>query len=287
VSHKSKDVLNSLAKTAADQFLKNQLSLNSSLKKMASSEGLEPHQVEYVAGEANKLVWANNYKLDKKAAYDFPIADPKSIVSDLQVKPVEKVAEANLDYMLPPSSQMKVASDRVVCGVFESDATKDDDRKSLRKTLNYRYEKLAQAMKDTNADMIAIQSGIENLETKFVKEARQMIMQTPFTDRAEAMEKIAEFVRSANQAHIGRGRELMKKLAAKIVRDGLIKQADLRAPEEYIAEGLPARIVNGNHVLYITIDTINQRQREWDDLNRSFIICDDTLPKLRETIRGL
>lgn len=284
MSHKSKEVLNSLAKTAADGFLKNQKPMNDSLKKIASAEGLEPHHIEYVAGEANKMVWASHYKNDKKAAYDFPLADPKAVIEDLQIKPVEKVAEVSLDYMVAPSRE-KTASDRSIMGEFSTEATSQDERRELKHKLTQRYEKLAQAQQDTAAEMIVVRSTIETLENKFVKEAREMIMQTPFTERAAAMDKIAEFVRGAG--HVEKGRALMQKLAQKIVKDGLVKQADMRAPEEYISEGLPARIINGNHSLYVTLDTIVKKEEHLVGMQRNYIICDDTLPVLREKIRGL
>lgn len=284
MAHKSKEVLNSLAKTAADGYLKNKSSMNESLKKVASAEGLEPHHVEYCAAEANKMVWASHYQSDKKAAYDFPLADPKLIIDQLQIKPVEKIAEVSLDYMLPPEHE-KQASDKSVMGEFSSEATKNDDRRTLRHQLTQRYEKLAQAKADTEADMISLRATIDGLEAKFLKEARQMLIQTPFTDRPAAMDKVAEFIRSTG--HVAKGRELMKKLAAKIVKDGLVKQADMRAPEEYISETLPARIINGNHSLYITLDTIVKKEEHYLGMQRNFTICDDTLPVLKEKIRGL
>ena len=285
MSYKSKEVLNVLAKTAADSYIKNKASLNESLKKVAAAEGLEPHQVEYIAGEANKMVWAHNYKLDKKAAYDFPIADPKSIVDSAQKKPVEKVAEVDMDYMLPPVEHTKVASEGQVYGSFQVKENENIDRRELKHTLQNRYEKLAQAKESAAMDMIVIQGGIENLEKKFIKEARTLIIETPFMDRPQAMEKIAEFVRSTG--HIEKGRDLMKKLANKIVKDGLVKQADMKAPEEYISKNLPARIINGNHSLYITIDTIVKQEQNLANLRQNFIIADDTLPVLKEKIREL
>jgi len=285
VGYKSKEVLNTLAKIAADGYLKNKTSLNASLKKVASSEGLVPHQVEYVAGEANKMVWASNYQSDKKAAYDFPLADPTVVIDELQIKPVEKVAESNLDYMLPPTELKKQASDKQVYGEFATTLTDNNARRELKHNLQSRYEKLAEARNQAEGDLMIMRAVIDGLETKFVKEARVMIMQTPFTERAESMEKIAEFINSTGHHEVGK--RLMTKLSAKIVKDGLIKESGLKAPEEYISKKLPARIINGNHTLFITIDTIAKKENDFKELNRNFIICDGTLPELKEKIRGL
>lgn len=286
MGYKAKEVLNTLAKTAADQYLKSKTPMNSTLKKIASSEGLEPHQVEYVAAEANKLVWADHYANDRKAAYDFPLADPHQVVGDLQIKPVEKVAEVNLDYALPPATALKKeASDAVVTGEFATNLTDGRDRRELRQNLTARYEKLAQAKEVAQGEALLLQAKIETLEKAFVKEARTFVISTPFTERLETMEKIAEFVRSTG--HLEVGRRLMEKLSAEVARTGLVKEADLKAPEEYISENLPARIINGNHSLYITIDTIVKREHELANYQRNFTIVDDTLPVLKEKIRGL
>lgn len=284
--YKSKEVLNALAKIASDGYLKSKASLNASLKKIASSEGLEPHQVNYVAAEANKAVWANHYKTDKAAAYDFPIADPTVILGDLQNKPVTKTASmASLDYSLPPNSLEKVAHDRSYMGVFESGVLDDVSRKEIKAQLSYRMEKIAMEKDRLRGEALLIKNEIHKLEESFIKEARQTVIGTPFSERPSALEKLAEFVRGTGEFEIGR--ELMKKLASKIVREGLIKQADMKAPEQYISEKLPARIINGNHPLFITIKTIRDKQKYLSDCNNGFIICDDTLPLLKEKIREL
>lgn len=285
MGYKSKEVLNSLAKIAADGYLKKNTPMTQTLTKIAEAEGLNTHQVEYVAGEANKMVWASNYQHDKKAAYDFPLADPTAIVSHLQIKPVEKIAEANLDYSLPPTQLQKQASDKQVFGEFASGLTDNNDRRTLKHNLQSRYEKLAQARSEAEGDLMILEASINGLDNKFVKEARQMVIQTPFTERSATIEKIAEFIRSTG--HVEVGQRLMSKLASKIVKDGLIKEADLKAPEEYISPTLPARIINGNHSLFITIDTIVKQENRYSSLKHQFIICDDTLPVLKEKIREL
>lgn len=285
MSTKSKEVLNSLAKIAADGYLKSGKSLTDSLKKTASQESLLPHQVEYVAAEANKLVWAHHYKNDKKAAYDFPIANPNEVIKEAQIAPVEKLSSSMMDYMLPPTGHSKTASEKSIYGEFKTEITDVNDRRCIKHQLQSRYEKLAAAKEDAEAQMIITQARIDRLTDKFVKEARVMIMQTPFLERPAAMEKIAEFVRGTGK--VSTGKELMRKLANKVVRDGLVKEADLKAPEEYISETLPARVINGNHSLYITIDTIVKEEHCLSNMRKNFIIADDTLPVLKEKIRGL
>lgn len=288
MSYKSKDVLNTMAKTAAQQFIKSKKSMNESLSKVASSEGLEPHQVEYVAAEANKYVWADYYQNNKKdSAYSFELADPNAIVGGLQKKPQEKVAMASLDYMVAPNSLKKEAGmlDGQVYGEFATDLTEKNNQRALKAQLTQRYEKLANAREQAGMEATILEESIRNLENKFVKEARQFVIETPFTDRLEALEKIAEFVRATGKIELGQ--KLMQKLAKQVAKDGLVKEADMKAPEEYISETLPARVINGNHSLYITIDTIAKKMDNLSNMRRDFVIVDDTLPVLKEKIRGL
>lgn len=285
---KSKDVLNSFAKLAADAYLGNKhVGLNTSLKKIAQSEGLNTHQIEYVAAEANKQVWATKFKLDKQAAYDFPIASPKEIINELQVKEPQKISLASLDYSLPPSAMSKTASSDGMSyyGEFKTDITNNDERKQLKKDLQSRYEKMASAKDDIALKIYQAKTAAENAEKSFIKEARQLIIQAPFSERPSAMETVAEFIRSTGHSKVGQ--DLMGKLINTVVKAGLVKEADLKAPQEYISEKLPARIINGNHSLYITLDTIIKRNNDNDLYSRAYEIVDSKLPPLKEKIREL
>lgn len=285
--HKSKETLNSLAKIASDAYLaKKSTPLNTSLKKIAESEELAPHQIEYVAGQANQMVWAQLYKKDKSAAYDFPIADPNEVVSELQTKEASVVSTADLDYAAAPSDMVKVARDMSVMGEFSTEITANNGRRELRATLESRMQKLAQLRERISDEICAIESKLETNVANFVREARTLVMQTPFSDRDSAFDKIAEFVRGSTK-DVEIGRTLMRKLSEESVRSGLVKKAGLRAPEEYISETLPARIVNGNHTLYIMIDTIGTLRQEALELARRRELVDSTLPVLREKIRAL
>lgn len=293
--YKAKEVLNSFAKIAADAYLgKSKTNLNASLKKIAKDEGLTPHQVEYVAAEANKAVWADLFKMDKTASYDFPIAEPATIIAELQLKPAAgQIKEASLDYLASPSMN-KIAAEKSVYGEFSTlaqDAKSYDqvkiasNRSDLKRTMTVRMEKMAHLRDEISMELIKTRTGIDNAQREFIKQARTMVMETPFSDRGQAMDKIAEFVRSAGFKEVGK--TLMAKLASTVKSQGLIKEADLKAPEEYISDKLPARIINGRHQLYITIETLHKLQEHELGLQRNYEIVDSSLPVLKEKIREL
>lgn len=283
---RSKDVLNQFAKLAAEAFLsRNKTPLNTSLTKIAKEESLEPHQIEYVASQANHSVWERTYGIDKKASYDFPIADPNVVINDLQIKPKGVIKEAGLDYLSGPSStgfQEKTAS--IDLGTVDKTASQKRD---LKRLLENRMEKISSAKEEFERQMYVLDLKYGESEKIFVKEARQMIMETPFEDRGAGMNKIAEFVRSASEDNEKLAQTLMKKLSAVLVGQGIVKKADLRAPEEYIDMKMPAKIVNGRHALYITIKTLKDIRQEYDPLHRAYEIVDSSLPELKEKIRAL
>lgn len=299
--HLSKDVLNSFAKLAADSYLTKKTPLNTTLTKIAKDESLEPHQVEYVAATANHAVWEKLHGMDKKASYDFPLADSETIIGKLQTKPKAVIKEASLDYLSSPKMQ-KVAS---VGSLNTPDATKTiqldsldkiaANKRALKKELQNRFEKCSMAKEEISRKMTVLHSTYELTERDFVKQARTMIMETPFTERGAAMVKVAEFVASAcgqlNQPlsadEILLAQGLMKKLSTVVQKQGLVKTADLKAPEEYIDMKMPAKIINGRHALYITIQTIKNIRKEYEPLSRGYEIVDSSLPELKEKIRGL
>lgn len=285
---RSKEVLNQFAKIAAEAYLgKSKTALNHSLKKLAKDESLEPHQIEYVAAQANHAVWERLYGMDKKASYDFPVADPASVISELQIKPSRGVIkEAALDYLSAPTGGSGFHEKTASLNLDSVEKTSSQKRE-LRHTLQRRMEKLAAAKEEFQVKMTVLQSRYETLEKDFVKQARALVMEQPFTERGAAVEKIAEFVKSAAAGETKLACGLMRKLSAVLTGQGLIKQADLKAPEEYINMKMPAKIINGRHALYITIKTLKDVRQEYEPLHRAYEIVDSSLPEVREKIRGL
>lgn len=284
---RSKEVLNSFAKNASDAFLgKSKVALNDSLMKIAKAEALEPHQVEYIASQANHNVWSSLFGIEKKASYDFPLADAGEVIEKLQIKAAPVIKEASLDYMTPPK---KFVYEKTASGTVCDDSvdTKKAKRRGVKHELEHRLQKAALAKNDLSCRMIEIQSQIESLDEVVVKEARDLVIKTPFTQRVEAIEKIAEFVRGSINGDATTGLRLMKKIAGAIKKAGLVKEADLKAPAQYINENLPARIVNGRHVLYVTIQTIRDKSSDYENCQRVHEIVDSSLPVIREKIRAL
>ena len=288
-SYRDKVTLGSFAKIAADEYLgKGKRPLNDTLKKIATQEHLTPHQIEFVAAETNKSVWSKLFALDKTASYDFPLADAKEIIAALQTtQSPETLKSADLDYLSPPSSTKVAAFDPFeALGIQEDALVKSAAaRKEIKRQLQTRFEKLSAAREELDRLMTVSKTKAEDLELAFVKSARSMVMEVPFEERKNALEKVAEFLRgSGNPAY---GRHLMKKLSHVLVRQGLVKEGDLKAPEQYISDKLPARVINGTHSLYITLKTLYDKYDYIDNLGSRYEIVDSSLPVIKEKIRAL
>lgn len=284
MAHKSKETLNGLAKTAAQNYLSKKTPLNTSLKKLAKDEALEPHQVEYIAATANHAVWEQLYNKDKKASYDFPLADPSSVIQDLQIKTQPVIKEAAFDYLSGPQGSSGFVEKQASYGGEED---QEITRRRLKHELQVRFEKLSAAKSEFEAKKFELELKNHKAEVDFVKEARALVIQEPFSERGQAVETVGNFVKSACSDNTDLAKKLMLKLSHVLKKQGLIKEADLKAPEEYINDKIPAKIVNGRHALYITIQTLKDIEQEYGPACRGWEIVDSSLPELREKIRAL
>ena len=288
-TYRDKTTLGVFAKLAADEYLgTNATPLNQTLTKIATQEHLTPHQVEFVAAEANKAVWAKLFAMDKTASYDFPLADAKEVIAGLQQTTAPaQIQAADLDYLSPPTSTKTASFDLFGAMGIQKEALDKSAtaRREIKRELQKRLEKVAQAKEELERRIVVNSTMIENLELEFVKTSRSMILEHPFEQRGQAIEKIAEFV--GNCGKVAHGRQLMKKLAHVLKRQGLVKEDDLKAPEEYISDKLPARIINGTHSLYITIKTLYDKYDHQSTLGQKYEIVDSSLPVIKEKIRAL
>lgn len=288
-NYRDKSVLNSFAKIAADEYLgKNSTALDVTLKKLATQEALTPFQIEYVASEANKAVWAKLFAMDKQASYNFDPVDAQKVIDELQIKPdAKEIKEIDLDYFSPPINTKVASFDPMsAMGIQTENVKTAAAKREIRRELQSRFEKMAAAKEELERQLYQVGSEIENLEVSFVKTARSMLLEQPMEERGRGMDKIAEFLRSCG-GEPRRGQTLMKKLAHVLKRQGLIKESDLKAPEQYISDDLPARVVNGRHALYVTIKTLYDKY-DWNNtLHSRYEIVDSSLPVVKEKIREL
>jgi hypothetical protein len=267
----------------------------STLKKIAQVEELTPHQIEVLAAEANKLIHQQKFASadEKYFAANFPLADAGEVVKGCQVDGGETKVAA--DFSAPQvSDQGPDAFD--MFGVEDVPMSKTASIKHNLKTAHIKLKHLQQKTQDQL--IMQKHANIIN-EKKFIKEARQAMIEEPNSAaRVEVFKQFDQFVKSAG---FEQGRVLLAKTAYVLAREGKLepsfakkamdyymsKTADQKAPEELISENLPARIINGNHPLYVTLKTIADGEAEALRYENSCSLIDDKLRVVEQKIRAL
>jgi hypothetical protein len=285
-----------MASEISSQYLSSGIAPTDSLVKIASARGLTPHQVEVLAGEANRVIHTAKYASaeEKYHAADFPLADSKAAVRALQGSSEKVASEVSSQFADPvlPAFDMFNAF-----GVTEEAMDKTaSERAELRKTAQ-QVSLLAQKQEDA-AYMAKV--ACANAENDFIKTARAMVLEgLDQQDRMRKMATVAQAARCYKDCEltskalakvaysIGAEGFLPKDKTEELVKHFLEKKADVSAPQGLVSEFLPAKVVNGTHPLIVTLKTfLDADERERAEAHRHNVI-DDKARIYAQKIRGL
>lgn len=291
----SMDVVKEWAGEIANSYFNAQVLPTHTLTKIAQIEELTPHQIEILAAEANKLIHHHKYAsmTEKYHAADFPMADAREVIKLVQRDGgEEKVAHVFADPKIPD-----VGPDVYeMFGIKPEPLDKTASVKHQVKTAQAKLELLKQKIDD---QVILCKTAEKAAENKFVKEARQCLLEEPNSEsRVKVLGEFYSFIKSAGMEA---GRKALAKVAYVLVKEGKIepgvgkklmdffmsKEADEKAPIDIISQNLPARIVNGQHPLYITLKTIEDNSGNVLRFERDSTLVDDKLRLLKQKIRAL
>lgn len=287
------------ANSVANNYVSSGIAPNESVVKLASSEGWTPEQIKVVATEANKAIHSVLYKTasEKYHAADFPLADVSKILETLQIHDgQDKIAAQFVDPILEKEYGPS-AEDMFGVKVEELDKTA-----SVKGHVKVAQEKAGLLRQKIYDDLSMENLRIDNAEKAFMKEARQLIMQNSLTalDRYKTFGTCYQFAKTAGFEEISK--ESFAKLAFVLGKEGLIetnrakeamnyfmdKTADQKVPEHLISKNLTGlEICNGEHPLYITLNTVDIHKRRKEGLENRFKIVQDTLDGLSQRIRAL
>ena len=266
------------------------------LVKIAQSEELTPHHVHVLATETNKLIHQQKYASadNKYHAADFPLADAKIALARLQTDGgQEKTAVAMPD---PVVSRQEVDPFEMF-GIKEEPMDKTASVRSDLKHHGARAELLGQKLQD---QCILTKFAAADAEKAFIKEARQLVLAADNSEeRMKTLGYLDHFTKNANMSDISR--KPLAKLAYVLSKEGLLeasqakvameyfmsKNADEKAPQALISDYLNARVVNGNHPLYITLKTFQDSSSALDVNKDRYQIVDDRLRCIKQKIRAL
>jgi len=267
------------------------------LIKTAQVEGFTPEQIKIVAKMVNQTIHNTLYKTaaEKYHAADFPLADVSKVLEAISIGGTTKVASQFIDPILDKDYGPSVED------MFNVKVEETDKTASVRHQVKHAMEKTALLRSKIEDNMSIKNLEIESAERNFMKEARQMVMQESLTthDRYTTLGTIYHFAKQAGFEEIAL--EPLAKLAYVLGREGTFepsqakalvnfftKQADCQVPEHLISKNLNGvEVVNGEHPLYISLNTLAVHKRAKEGLKNRFKMVQDTLEGLEQRIRAL
>lgn len=294
----SMDMIREWAHETASTYLNTGVEPSYTIEKLASSEELLPHQIQTLCAETNKLIHAQKYasETDKYHAADFPLADASRVIDALKVSDIAKTGSIQ-NFEPDISEELDLSS---YFGIDEGQG--EVKTASLKHEVYQTTEKLEDFIKKAGLDEIELEYNISRSENDFVKQAVQMLnICDQESDRMSTMGQILLFAKSAGFEE--KGKALLNKVAHVTSYNGLIskesleevskfflsKEADCKAPQSLISEDLlgKVQIINGDHPLYITLQTINKNDSELAKTRDYANIAQDKLTILKQKIRAL
>ena len=292
----SMDHARELANEISNTYFKAGIEPTETLMKIAQSEELTPDQIKLVATEANKLIHTHKYAStdDKYFAAEFPLADSKAAISQLQldgdqVKVSAKFDEPKISFEGPDPFEM--------FGIKEEEFDKTAEVRGSLKKASYRNQLLNQKLEDK---VFLLKEAEHSTERAFIKQARQLVLGGfGSKERMNILGFLDHFVKESS---FTRSRPSLAKLAYVLGQEGLIeprqtkaameyltKEGDQKAPDEWISDKLKdqAQVINGEHPLYITLKTFDETAAHRSKYEERFNIVKDTGKEITQRIRAL
>lgn len=283
------------AGSIANSYINSSITPTSSLEKIAKSEELTPHQIELLAAETNKLIHQSKYASaeNKYHAADFPLADAKTVIDSLQIGETVKTASFQEPVFVVEDLDYNKAF-----GITESDMDKTASVATTKHQLQVAEQSVAMLLQKHADAKFVDASELETAELGFIKQARQMAYDGDNSnERLAILNEISSFVKTAKSKS---AQKLLAKVAyvlgregklepahAKLAMENFIKEADCTAPQDLISENLKARVVNGDHPLYVTIQLIDNIEARRARNHRGNLLVQDKLNIIQQKIRAL
>lgn len=292
----SMDHFREWAGAITNSYLHSGVDPTTSLTKIAQDEELTPDQIKLLATETNKLVHQHKYASagEKYHAADFPLCDAQKVINSLQVDGgTQKIAVELPD----PVCKDQMPDPYAMFGVEPEMIDKTASVKSGLKALSEKTALLKQKSEDA---VFLAKHAAANAERAFIKEARQVVLcgSNP-AERLHLLGQVYTMTKSASLEQTAK--PALAKLAHVLVREGLVEKrdgngaveffldkiADQKAPEALISGFLNARVVNGQHPLYITLKTFHDSKSALDLSVDRHQVIDDRNQVVRQKIRAL
>lgn len=294
------DHLDLLAKTAARRFLHESIPLNSSIRKLAAENDLNPNQIERVCEMANiathQGLWA---KTAQKESIAFDLADAKTIIrvggngtggapceGAVPVPPVSSCSDS--DYMGPPRGIPSAGPSMMsMLGSDPAQVHNGMGEEPERKRIIIVIQKHAAARKLLQDQLVYKGMELESIEKQAYATIKQCVL---------GGASFRDVYLAAAGAGFGKlAEEYLPKFEDRLIEEvhgadhrRLVKEAIGRAPEDLISDNLGnMTIINGAHPVIISLDTIQRKTGEIKNGLHNLLRIDDEIKVFTQRIREL
>jgi hypothetical protein len=139
--------VNNFGKQASEDYVQNDVSLNESIVKLASTNGLTRNQIDRVVEAANNETYLSLLKTAKDKYVEFPLANTKEVFSEIHKE--ASVLSSNVsDYDSPPRSKSEELAESEIFGDLTKVASEDKER--IEKIRGAEALKMASQIKGTH-----------------------------------------------------------------------------------------------------------------------------------------
>jgi len=275
------------AHSASREFITNGTPMSTSITKVAQENELSPVQIQRICEIANHHAYSELFKTAEDKTFEFPLAKSEEIMALLQEEP-EKIAA---DYVLDPVGEKREVDCNRVFGI--TDVGNECETDEAAKLTQSALSKVAAAREEIEGRLSVSANSIHGAEDAFYKTAKQMVLNgTALSD-----------VHAACTSHWDSplAGELMAKVAMQMAQEGVLgakiehlvktsEAVDAKLISEKLHKnnpGVPTRIINGNHPIIAHINTLSDKYKDADNMERGLTVLDDKARMLRTRMKDL
>lgn len=299
----SSDRLELLAKTAAKRYLEEGMNLNETIKKIASENDLNAHQIERICEMANIATHQGLWrKTAQKESVAFPLADAKNIVK--VVKPSEgtgcgcesdpcscapeSMPSMSSDYAGPPKGLP--APGPSIMSLMGSDPGQVHHglgAEPERKRIIIVIQKKAHARKLLQDELIVEGMRLESLEKEAFEAVKQTVLGgATFGQIYEA--SLGSGLGKVASKYIPQFEERLIADTHGSTQRRLMKLAIGKAPEDLVSDDMGnTTVINGAHPVLVSLDTVNRKTGEIRNGLHNLLRIDDEIKIYTQRLREL
>lgn len=301
----SSERLQLLADTAAKRYLEEGSNLNESIRKFASQNDLNSHQIERVCELANIATHQGLWrKTAQKADIQFPLAKAAMIVNT--VKPSDEhnrcgcggecsscqgapsVKPISSDYAGPPTGLPTGGPSMTsMMGADPSQVHHGLGREPERKRIIILLQKKAAARKELEGQLIVKGMELETLQKRAFETVKQTVL------GGATFRQVYE---AAAGSGLGKtAEEYLPEFEEQLIEDThgetkarLTKMAIGKAPDDLVTSELGnTTVINGAHPVLVSLDTINRKTGEIRNGLHNLLRIDDEVKVYTQRMREL